>query len=235
MSARSQKFMFLSAGFMLIAYAVLNEEEQGQLQTVLGLPKNFGSNFLGGGNTKTPTPKKESVSTGNTNAVKTVDFPKTRALTIDEMYSLANHVVETYQLHQTVEADLVTFAYVESSFRPWVERDEGFDKSTGLMQTLLGTAMDMYNKGYTAVGKPTENSLKDPIVSMYFGAVYLRWMKTNYYEKAHKYGDYEDFFIRAYNGGPGWQRTPNGAVNTAKYLDKWKAAKSKVGFRNAII
>lgn len=166
---------------------------------------------------------------------KQISFPKDRALSLNEMYQLASHVVNTYGFVKTSEGDLVSYAYVESSFRPWVFRNESRGRrSTGLMQTLLTTAQDLYNKGYKAVGAPTNESLKDPIISMYFGAAYLEWLKKSYTAKAFKYGAYEEFFIRAYNGGAGWEKSETGRNGTANYLKKWKKAKHKVGYINAI-
>lgn len=205
-------------------------------------------NFFGGtttsfGGTTTSQPVEDSIdfdrekpqiSTSPVLTKKPFTLPKNRKLTSQEVLSLAHHISEKYKINSTVSQDLTIIAYIESSFRPWVERDEGFDRSTGLMQTLLGTANDMYNKGYTAFGKPTRDSLKDPLESMYFGAAYLQWLKLNYSQWGYNYGNWEEFFIRSYNGGAGWQKTPNGAKNTAAYLKKFKAAKAKLNLPNVI-
>lgn len=176
------------------------------------------------------SPTSQPTAAPVTNSRQSVrDIPSNRTLTLDEMYILASHITENYFPRNISPQDLVTTAYVESSFRPWVERDEGFDRSTGLMQTLLGTAQDMYNKGYRAFGIPTRERLKEPLVSMYFGAAYFVWLKEHYSSKAVSFGDYDQFFIRAYNGGAGWQGTKNGPKNTEHYYGKWKKAYAKVG------
>ncbi|MBL4761671.1 MAG: transglycosylase SLT domain-containing protein [Gammaproteobacteria bacterium] len=235
---KNNQLMLLSGGFMLIAAAILDDETRVELQKVLGLPEDFGADLFAPVNAGQRFAETRSTSNQTTgqfqSQTEAIKFPNNRKLTTTEVLRLADHVIEKYGIYSTSAQDLTVFAYVESSFRPWVQRDEGFDKSTGLMQTLLGTATDMYKKGYKALGKPTEQSLKDPIVSMYFGAAYLQWLKTNYAQWGYDYGNYEDFFIRSYNGGAGWRKTPNGAKNTEQYLKKWKSAKARLDLPNAI-
>jgi hypothetical protein len=147
-------------------------------------------------------------------------LPWNRVLTEAEIRALASYVRQNYGFNAS-EKGLVTIAWIESSFRPWVERDEGFDKSTGLMQTLLGTAKDMYAKGYSHMGAPTHARLKNPLVSMYFGAAYVDWLKKNWPGRS------SEWYARAYNGGPGWERTANGPTNTAKYYSKFVEASKR--------
>ncbi|MGH1403265.1 MAG: transglycosylase SLT domain-containing protein [Alphaproteobacteria bacterium] len=232
-------YLIIASVFMLLAGAIAPRKSRDALSNFFGVPANFGDTIFTSGDTHSPTKESVDLATGQfadkEPVKKKAVYPVGRVLTKEETLQLAVHVMETYKIHSTSAQDLTIFAYVESSFRPWVERDEGFDKSTGLMQTLLGTANDMYKKGYTAVGQPTEESLKNPVISMYFGAAYLQWLKRHYSEWGHRYdGGYEDFFIRAYNGGAGWQKTPNGAKNTAHYLSKWKDAKKKLNLPNAL-
>lgn len=155
-------------------------------------------------------------------AIDPASLPSTRTLSANEVRELAAYVIQRHGLNVTV-SELTCIAYIESSFRPWVERDEGFDKSTGLMQTLLGTALDLYSKGWTAYGQPTAQMLKQPLVSMYFGAAYIHWLRKYWQNKS------QEWYIRAYNGGAGWEKTPNGPVNTAYYYNKFIAAKQKLG------
>lgn len=239
--SKAKKAVFFAGAVYLFALAFTPENKRAGLRAWLGIPKGVEDFLLGQKVTidtqeeqtvKQPDPApKETLATGQLN------FPKNRALTLNEMYALAVYVTERYGILTTYPGDLVTFAFVESSFRPWVSRNEGFDSSYGLMQVLLGTAKDMYARGYTSMGAPTSAKLKDPVVSMYFGAAYLQWMKLNYRAFAYAYvdqgGRYDDFFIRAYNGGPGWQKTANGPKNTEAYLKKWRAAYEQYG-RNAI-
>ncbi len=221
----------VSASLLLLAASFIPKSNREALKS-----------FFGGTTTSQPVEDSVDFGTGQyqdyqepVKTPKQVSFPKDRALSLNEMYQLASHVVDTYGFVKTVESDLVTYAYVESSFRPWVFRNESRGRrSTGLMQTLLGTAQDLYNKGYKAVGAPTHENLKDPIISMYFGAAYLEWLKKSYRAKAYKYGDFEEFFVRAYNGGAGWEKSETGRNGTANYLKKWKKAKNKVGYINAI-
>ncbi len=224
------KLLLLSGGYFLIVAAMMPEQDKETLRKSLGLPSDFGDSLL---NQNAPEAEKveQQEKPANT-GVKSL--PSDRVLTKSEVMEVATYVKETYGIHSTDARSLTIFAYVESSFRPWVYRDESRGRrSTGLMQTLLGTAQDMYNKGYKAVGRPTHESLKNPIISMYFGAAYLEWLKLNYYERAYSYGNYEDFFLRAYNGGAGWQNSETGRNNTAQYLKKWEAAKIKLNLPNA--
>lgn len=223
----ANKIIFLSGAFFLLASLILDEDGTEELRVKLGLPLGFGKALVV--KDKQETQKTPTVATQNSN----ISFPSNRALTLDEMYDLAVHVTQTYGLENINESHLVTYAYVESSFQPYVTRNEsGGRKSVGLMQTLIGTAQDMYNKGYKAVGEPNEETLKNPIISMYFGAAYIQWLKRNYPRMAYAYGNYEEFFIRAYNGGAGWQQSEVGRNGTANYFKKWKSAQDKVGTRN---
>lgn len=114
------------------------------------------------------------------------------------------------------QVTLLTYAEIESSFRPWVERYEPgiTDYSVGLMQTLIRTANDMYDKGYNKFSRPTRENLKYPVLSMYYGAAYIDWLKTSYPGK-----DLE-WYVRAYNGGPGH----NYNSMTTNYWNKWRQA-----------
>lgn len=176
------------------------------------------------------TPKKSreavrSVVTGSSgsgqggNAINVYNLLSDRALTETEVKALAAHIVDYYGFNVDVKL-LVATAWIESSFRPWVYRHEKradgtiWDTSYGLMQTLVGTAADMYAKGYRDMGEPTTINLKSPYVSMYFGAAYFDWLKRNWANKPY------EWYVRAYNGGPGWEGTPNGAKNTAVYYQK---------------
>jgi len=143
-------------------------------------------------------------------------WPKDRRLTEQEVKQLARHIISTYGLNAG-QKQLLTLSFIESSWRPWVTRDEPQinDKSIGLMQTLLLTAQDLYSKGYTAPGQPTEARLKDPFVSMYYGAAYIDWLKKGWPDKG------DEWYVRAYNGGPGWERTPRGPAMTQAYFDKY--------------
>jgi|GEM_PF-3261200 len=157
------------------------------------------------------------------NPVQAIDItklPSNRPLTKEEVQALAKHVIENYGFKTTVK-DLSITAYIESGFDPAAYRHERrkdgtiWDTSYGLMQTLIGTANDLYNKGYKALGMPNRTSLKNPLVSMYFGAAYIDWLKSNWPNKR------EEWYIRAYNGGPGFEKTTNGAKNTALYYNKF--------------
>lgn len=150
-------------------------------------------------------------------------LPLTRALTEAEVKALAAYIINAYNMNTDVK-ELTAMAWIESSFRPYAKRDEFrkngtiWDTSIGLMQTLIGTANDLHNKGYKAFGKPDAESLKTPIISMYFGAAYLDWLRNNWRGKS------QEWYIRAYNGGPGWEGTANGPKNTAVYWNKFVSA-----------
>jgi hypothetical protein len=150
-------------------------------------------------------------------------LPTNRPLSRDEVFELAADILRVNSFLGTAQ-DLTITAYIESSFRPWVYRNEKtksgavWDTSWGLMQTLLGTARDMYAKGYRAMGEPTADKLKTPETSMYFGAAYKDWLRRNYAGRS------PEWYIRAYNGGPGWEKTQSGPANTAVYLQRYLGA-----------
>lgn len=158
------------------------------------------------------------------------NFPKDRALTTQEVYAVARFVSDNYFNGEIYPVLLTAMAYVESSYKPWAIRNEsGGRQSIGLLQTLLGTASDMYRRGYDHMGAPTATNLKDPVVSMYFGAAYVDWL-FNAYPGNFKTGtnDYYEWFIRAYNGGPGWEQSERGRSMTKNHYAKVKAAMEKV-------
>lgn len=164
-------------------------------------------------------------STGGNQTPVTTPRPPTALpadipLSFDQVFNLAKAMVRAHGFMVTAQ-ELTVTAYIESSFRPWVKREERttagkvWDTSFGLMQTLTGTAMDMYNKGYKGAGVPNAQTLKLPEVSMYFGAAYKDWLKRTYAGKS------AEWYVRAYNGGPGWERTANGPVNTLTYYQRY--------------
>jgi Transglycosylase SLT domain len=116
---------------------------------------------------------------------------------------------------------LVTMAWVESSFNPNAYRFESHldDASYGLLQTLLkNNALWMYqNRGATAMGRPDQGTLRDPIVSIYFGAAYVNWLMGQ--------NTSPEWVVRAYNGGPGWKRSARGQTMTLNHWNKYKQAR----------
>lgn len=152
--------------------------------------------------------------------VDVVNLPKSGQLSENEVKALATYVVKTYGF-LVGDKTLTAMAYIESSYKPAAVRHERrrdgsiWDSSYGLMQTLVGTAQDMWSKGYKAFDFPTSETLTTPLVSMYFGAAYVDWLMKNYPNH-----DLE-WYVRAYNGGPGWERTTNGPTNTANHFAKF--------------
>lgn len=162
--------------------------------------------------------------------INTNNLPKDRALTTQEVYAVARFVSDNYFSGDIYPVLLTAMAYVESSYKPWAVRNEsGGRQSIGLLQTLLGTASDMYRRGYNHMGAPTATNLKDPVVSMYFGAAYVDWL-FNTYSSNFKTGtnDYYEWYVRAYNGGPGWEQSERGRSMTQNHYAKVKAAMKKV-------
>lgn len=81
-------------------------------------------------------------------------------------------------------------------------------KSWGLMQVTLPTARQF---------EPslTEADLNNPDTSVRIAAKYLQWVKKNYNSDL-------EFYVRAYNGGAGWQKTKIGPNATAAYYSKFQ-------------
>lgn len=150
-------------------------------------------------------------------------LPKNIPLTVVQVQDLAQRTVSAFGFLCSAR-ELVATAEIESSFRPWVYRNEKrangtvWDTSYGLMQTLLGTAQDMYSRGYRGAGVPTKEMLSTPEVSMYFGAAYKDWLMRTYKGKS------PEWYVRAYNGGPGWEKTAGGTGNTAVYYSRYQKA-----------
>lgn len=161
-----------------------------------------------GGTAAAPTPSRKPAI---------LSYPQDRALSELEVSNIASEINAYFGYEFNIN-DLVASAYVESRYRPYVERYESKlnDSSVGLMQTLTGTALDLYNKGYRAFGYPSRQALHNPAVSMYFGAAYFDWLRKTYPNKSI------EWYVRAYNGGAG------GATKsyTAAYWAKWRAKRN---------
>eukprot|EP00835_Amoeboradix_gromovi_P007143 NODE_1099_length_1180_cov_0.029602.p1 type:complete len:195 gc:universal NODE_1099_length_1180_cov_0.029602:984-400(-) len=165
----------------------------------------------------------KSMGQGVTNAVGQV-FGRT--LSEAQVRNLAQSTVQTY--FPRVDPNmLVAMAWIESSFRADAIRYEPHidDGSTGLMQTLVGTADWLWREmGARAFGEPSPQSLLDPAQSMYFGAAYVNWLRT-YGGKARS----EEWIVRAYNGGPGWEARAGAVTQTANHWAKYQAARGRFG------
>lgn len=221
MKKRLGKFLFIGAAIMGLillfshrtaakarAGLVIGGSEQYGPPQMYGPPKPAG--VAGGINVPVPVPSRKP-------AQQAVSYAKDRPLTEGEVYEIANYVnmLLGYALNPH---DLLTSAFIESTFRPWVERYEPHlnDYSVGLMQVLIGTANDLYNKGWRAVGRPSRERLKDPVVSMYFGAAYFVYLRK--YWPSHDL----EWYVRAYNGGQGH----NYNSQTTAYWNAWKAKRN---------
>lgn len=144
------------------------------------------------------------------------------ALAVDQVRALAEGAVASWGF--TVDpAMIVRIAWIESGFNPSAVRYEpGIgDVSSGLMQTLVGTARWLASDmGYTAYGVPTmDELLRSPQASIYFGAAYLDYL-SRYRGSARG----EEWIVRSYNGGPG-----HGQASTDNYWRKYLAAKERFG------
>lgn len=165
-------------------------------------------------------------------------LPGNRQLTAGEVRELAETMVARHGLRAPVPM-LVTMAWIESNFRPWVTGFDGL--SFGLMQlrdeprsksTALWLARDM---GFNAYGTaPTRADLVRPQVSMYLGAAYVHWL-ARYQGVARS----EEWVVRAYNGGPNWNirradeseaSYQSRLANTLNHWSKYKRAKPELGY-----
>lgn len=142
-------------------------------------------------------------------------------LSVVETLALAERIVSEHFPHLD-PGMLVAIAEIESGRRPTAFRLEPHvgDASTGLMQTLAGTARWMFDIGATAYPRPDATDLFDPETSMYFGAAYVDYL-LRYRGEAHP----EEWVIRAYNGGPGGADS----AATAPYWAKYAAARQRLG------
>lgn len=129
-------------------------------------------------------------------AAKTV-LPQTRTLTAEELAPVIADFNRRYFGGWFKVADVLAIIYVESSFRPWVYRDEPHinDRSIGLMQLLKSTAAD---RGYIG----TESGLYDPETNIRLGMAHLKW-GYDYLAKRLGRAPVEREWITAYNAGVG--------------------------------
>lgn len=152
-------------------------------------------------------------------------LPNQSLVTRQQVERIAQEMQKRY--FQSVDWRMITtMAWIESSFNPNAYRFESHldDASYGLMQTLLrDNALWLYkSKGATAMGRPDAETLRNPIVSIYFGMAYVNWLRT------HPSGNRtEEWIVRAYNGGPGWARNTTARAMTLNHWTKYKQAKGR--------
>ena len=204
-----------AVGLSFLSFLLLKEYEQekGQRNALTDILADLSAS-LGGGSNQSPSSPVTSFAPipAPKPQFEPPQFPRDRALTQEEVFSIGEHMA---RIGLAVDPfTLTAMAKIESSFKPWASRDEsGGRVSIGLMQTLVGTALDMYKKGYNAYPKPTRETLLDPVTSMYYGAAYVDWLKNSY--PNHNL----EWYVRAYNGGPFWER--NGSRVAGMTLNHW--------------
>lgn len=138
------------------------------------------------------------------------------AVTSKELSLQAIHSVQAQHFQSLSVTMVEKIALIESAYQLNAKRTEPDGRvSIGIMQTLIGTAQEMWQRGYRAYDKPTERSLTDPYVSAYFGMAYLDWLQKSY-------GVTGENLVRGYNGGPGGFLTAHGRNLTEPYLAKYR-------------
>lgn len=139
-------------------------------------------------------------------------------LTAAEVKALVDDVCGAY--FPNVDRKMIrAMIEIESARDPLAFRPEYHinDASIGLMQTLERTAQWLWDDlGYRAYARPTLDSLRAPNVSIYFGAACVNWLRT-YAGQARS----EEWIVRAYNGGPGFNN-----ASTNNHWSKYQAAKA---------
>ena len=139
-------------------------------------------------------------------------------LSLGEVKNLADTVNREY-FPNVDPVMATTIAKIESNFRPGATREEPGDRqSTGLMQTLHGTALDMASRGHNVFPLERIERLKVPITSMYYGQAYLSFL-SRYKGQPRS----EEWIVKSYNGGPG---ADNAAVN--RYYERYLKAKQDI-------
>lgn len=116
---------------------------------------------------------------------------------------------------------------IESARYPDAFRDEPHigDASVGLMQTLLGTAKEVWDvqprvRPYVPRRPEAYDDLTDPAASIALGSGYL--YRVQYWGgRSHPL----EWYVRAYNGGPGGAT----ASYTRDYWEKFRAAFIRLG------
>lgn len=149
-------------------------------------------------------------------------LPSNRVLTAAEVLAGARYICKTY-FPLVDPYMLLAMAKIESNFNPTAFRSEPRlnDASRGLVQILMRTAQDIYTRlKARALGEPTAEKLNAPIYSLYMAAAYVNWLRT-YGGK----GRSEEWIVRAYNGGPGWENTANAKSMTLNHWNKYRKAR----------
>jgi len=151
----------------------------------------------------------------------------TGALSRAQVEAIAQHVCASYFPNIDWRM-VVAIASIESSFNPTAARTEYNsngsvrDVSYGMMQVLTGTASWLYTDlGARAYGAPTPALLSQPEANIYFGTAFLNWL-AGYHGGGHT----EEWVVRAYNGGQGWQSTAKGPSMTEAYWAKYQSRKA---------
>ena len=145
-------------------------------------------------------------------------------LTIAQVKALAEEIGPAVGADALVVRAVVE---IESARDPNAFRNEPHigDASVGLMQTLLGTAKEVFDTSprvhrFVPVRPESYQDLTDPAVSIALGAGYLDRMQ---YWRGWSHP--VEWYVRAYNGGPG------GAAKsyTRPYWEKFRAAYIRLG------
>ncbi|HCI47268.1 MAG TPA: hypothetical protein DFI00_08235 [Rhodospirillaceae bacterium] len=141
----------------------------------------------------------------------------TKPMTAEEVHTLADAVIagEGWQVDPCM---IVAMAAIESNFRPDAYRFEPHlgEGSKGLLQVLPSTARWLFNDmGYR---RYSPDDLQRPVVSIYFGAAFVRWL--SFYGNQRRS---EQWIVESYNGGPG-----NSNSQTQNHWRKYQAAKEQL-------
>lgn len=98
-------------------------------------------------------------------------------------------------------------------------RDRNLATSFGIMQTMLNTAKEDYNRGFKAYGEPTATNLKNPLISLYFGMAHQVFIRQSLARRGLPATNQN--VVVAYNGGVG-TLAQGGNANTSNHWAKYQ-------------
>lgn len=112
-------------------------------------------------------------------------------------------------------------AFFAKYLRPKGITDQRRATSYGILQIMLNTAIEDYNRGFKAYGMPTATSLTNPYTNLYFGMAHQVYIRRSLAAKGIALT--EKNIVMSYNGGIG----ANNSM-TQNHYNKYAANKAVV-------
>ena len=165
-------------------------------------------------------------------------------LSLPETSEIVRYTLATDNFPNVSPVMLGTVIEIESARKPFAIRPEPHiqDFSVGMTQTLVKTARALFDLGFDNYPRPDQLNMAyadtdsrrvsespakilfDPRASIYFGAAALQ--DLYWYGSGSKT---DEWIIRAYNGGPGWQTaSATSKAMTAAHWQRYQETEPRV-------